>query len=318
LETIKGDIFFDTPFSNLSLSPVHVRVFDSFGYEIGRSNSITVTEEIKKLCEEKNEEKPDEIIPKLTIPNTGKFAEKIQVKISLDKNTKILPNDSWVGVFHLNSENKYDPKKFLSFEYVGRLNSLEWTLTNPGKSLAFDLILPLAYNEIVVAYFSNNICVSYSNKLKVDKIFDVEIFEKTPEAFKILWFQKYGPDSFYKGWIGLFKPNTPPENLNDYITYEYITSRSGAIKINPSYLKYSFDLKLVVNNIVFYKSDTHIGEEKKEEKTEVNKPTSTDKKEENKSSTSTTSTSSTDKKEEKVEEVKKVVRRFGTGPTKTN
>jgi len=88
-----------------------------------------------------------------------------------------------------------------------------------------------------------------------------------------LWFQKYGPDSFSGGWIGLFKPNS--DNLSDYITYEYVKTRSGALKFDTSYLKKSFDLKLVVNNIVFYKAPTHIGEEKEEKKDEK---TSVDKK----------------------------------------
>jgi len=51
LETPKGDLLFDTPYS--ILSAIHVRVYDSSGYEIGRSNPVTITEEVKKQCEEK-------------------------------------------------------------------------------------------------------------------------------------------------------------------------------------------------------------------------------------------------------------------------
>jgi len=109
---------------------------------------------VKKQCEEKKtEEKPEEIIPKLVIPTSGKFSENMKVKLSLDKNTKFLPSDSWVGVFHANSENKYDPTKYLSFEYVNHLNQLEWSFTNPGKSITFDSKLPLACGDVVLVYF---------------------------------------------------------------------------------------------------------------------------------------------------------------------
>jgi len=41
------------------------------------------------MWRKKTEEKPEEIIPKLVIPTSGKFSENMKVKLSLDKKYKI-------------------------------------------------------------------------------------------------------------------------------------------------------------------------------------------------------------------------------------
>jgi hypothetical protein len=58
--------------------------------------------------------------------------------------------------------------------------------------------------------------------------------------------------------------------LKDYLTYDWIQSRGGSLNFDPVYLNENFEMRLVIDNVV-YKKLSHVvsTEEKKEEKKET-------------------------------------------------
>jgi hypothetical protein len=186
---LNGEAFFNTPYTEKE-AKYEVRVFDPFGYQIGVSQKISIPEEVKKACEEKMEIIKYEVIPKIVVPKNAKFDETIKIEISLEKNNGVFPKDSWIGFYHSNKDNVYEENKYVSFEYIEKLNFEKWTHTKPGKKITIEYKIPKSTGECVIAYFANKKCVSYSNVMTIDELFLIEIFEKSSESIKVMWYQR--------------------------------------------------------------------------------------------------------------------------------